>query len=1039
MLPLRPILLPLVVLVCLTPAGAADRDEAGALLAEAGGRGGFVVHLGGGDPGAPGLTAALHAAGAAVVQGLDADPAAVAKARAHIQSQGIYGSVSAAHFDGTHLPYADNLVNLLVAKDLGRVPREEAVRVLAPGGVLCVRSGDGWKRTVKPRPGNTDEWTHYLHDASGNAVAHDAVVGPPRRVQWIAPPRHTRGHEHIPSINALVSAKGRLFYLADEGPIAFLRQPARWHLVARDAYNGLALWKRAFDPWFPHIINWGKTPPDLQRRLVAHGDRLFVTLGLHAPLSVLDAATGETLKTVDGTAGTEEILYHEGILLLARREVTEDRKAELERWHRLERQPDSPVFERESAEPFVNRLRKTRAGADPSILALDADTGRVLWTKPKKDVGGLRPLTLCALGDRVYFQNSKGTRCVDLKTGRERWTRPAGPLLVVCGNTVICGGTTLVALSAETGEVRWKQDGLLVQVRDAFVAGGSLWIGGFKPWPRPGKKHGGPPWGPYYAVQRDLATGKVLRQVEPENPGHHHRCWRNKATDRYILGGRRGVEFIDLATGDVRWHNWVRGVCRYGVMPANGLLYAPPHACGCYITAKLDGFFALAPAAEGAATAAARVEAPDGRLQKGPAYARIENRASKIGNGRDWPTFRHDAARTGCTDSAIPTDLRPAWTASVGGAVSPLTVGGGRVCVAAIDAHRLCALDAETGKPVWDVTAGGRVDSPPTLDGGRAIFGSSDGCVTSVRLADGALAWRLRVARRVRCLVVRGQLESAWPVPGSVLVRDGTIYATAGRSSYLDGGIDLCRIESATGKMLSRTPIYSPDPQTGRQPDQYGPNAMPGALADILVADAEHVYLRDTVFDTRGRPQPQENSEPHLLTLTGFRNAAWPHRSYWIVGTHTSLSTGCSGQERGLMYGRLLVPDGDTVYGYGRAKVDWSNMLQDGPYRVFARQRAERKERWTQKVPIRVRALVRAGKVLFAAGPVEGGADAGGNGQEALLVALSAADGKELGRVTLEAPPVLDGLAAAAGRLYLAATDGTVVCLEGGKRQAFAR
>ena len=93
----------------------------------------------------------------------------------------------------------------------------------------------------------------------------------------------------------------------------------------------------------------------------------------------------------------------------------------------------------------------------------------------------------------------------------------------------------------------------------------------------------------------DLATGEMLMHVEPENPGHHHRCYLNKATDRYILVGRRGTEFIDLESGDVLWHSWARGVCKYGIMPCNGLLYAPPHPCGCYVAAKLTGFNALAP------------------------------------------------------------------------------------------------------------------------------------------------------------------------------------------------------------------------------------------------------------------------------------------------------------------------------------------------------------------------------------------------------------------------------------------------------------
>ena len=48
-------------------------------------------------------------------------------------------------------------------------------------------------------------------------------------------------------------------------------------------------------------------------------------------------------------------------------------------------------------------------------------------------------------------------------------------------------------------------------------------------------------------------------------------------------------------SGDVLWNSWVRGVCKYGVLPSNGLLYAPPHACGCYTMVKTTGFFALAP------------------------------------------------------------------------------------------------------------------------------------------------------------------------------------------------------------------------------------------------------------------------------------------------------------------------------------------------------------------------------------------------------------------------------------------------------------
>jgi len=180
--------------------------------------------------------------------------------------------------------------------------------------------------------------------------------------------------------------------------------------------------------------------------------------------------------------------------------------------------------------------------------------------KDGADVSGLRTLSLCADGDRVFYQNGRDVVCLDLGTGREQWSESSVPLRMVSNDSVFCAdGKTVTALSAETGKTRWAKAASLTEIRDVFVAGGSLWVGGFKPFPT--KR--GPSWGPYFATQRNLTTGEILMHVEPENPSHHHRCYSNKATDRYILGGRRGTEFIDLKSGDVLWHSWARGTCRY--------------------------------------------------------------------------------------------------------------------------------------------------------------------------------------------------------------------------------------------------------------------------------------------------------------------------------------------------------------------------------------------------------------------------------------------------------------------------------------------
>jgi len=1016
---MHPVPLALVLLLALTLAGqGAAEQQASEIIKAAGVPAGLVVQLGCGDGR---LAAGLYAEGANIVQVLDKDVRKLAKARDYLRSKGLYGPVSVERLDGRRLPYAENLVNLIVADGSVSVPTAEMMRVLVPGGVAYVNKDGRWTRAVKPRTAGTDEWTHYLHDAGGNAVAHDEVVGPPRHTQWIEGPRHTRSHEHIPGIYALVSAGGRIFYIADEAAISSIRQLPRWRLVARDAYNGLLLWKRPVSRWYPHIVNWGMTPRQLQRKLVAVGERVYVTLGLYAPLSAVDAASGDVLKVYDDTRGAEEIVCHEARLLVVVRSVTDERIAERRKIDEQTGPPRSVLYARETAEPLLKHYRSVEARASRRLVALDASSGRKLWEKGPADMAGLRTMSLCAAGGRVFYQKGGQVLCLELETGRQLWSASAPGLRLAAAGRVVCtAGSNVVVLSADTGKTAWRQKSLLTDIRDVFIAGGSLWLGGFKP--IEGKR--GPSWGPYFASERDMESGKLLKHIEPANPGHHHRCWQNKATDKYILAGRRGVEFIDLESGRVLWNSWVRGVCRYGIMPCNGLLYAPPHACGCYISAKLTGFYALAPASDRIATGDSEAE---DRLERGPAYASKARAEEPASLELQWPTYRHDGRRSGGAGCAVAARLRRLWLAGIGGRITSPTVAAGKAFVASVDEYRLCAVDAETGRKKWEFLAGGRIDSPPTIHRGRAVFGCRDGCVYSLGASDGRLAWRLRPAGASRRIVVNGRLESVSPVAGSVLVDVGVGYFAAGRSSYLDGGIKVYRIDPTTGDVLSKTSIYSPDPETGRQPEQFGPAYMPGALGDILSCDARNIYLRDTVLQKHNAAG--DKARRHLFAATGFLDDSWPHRSYWMFATRPSMAIGCSGRDRNLIYGRLLCFDDSVIYGYGRTSVHWSNQLQDGKYRLFARSLDTGAGLWARQVPIVVRAMLLTGKVLFVAGPAPAADGSVEDGRGALLLAVATTDGAELARYPLEAPPVTDGMAAAAGRLYISLLDGRLLCL----------
>ncbi|NQT86284.1 PQQ-binding-like beta-propeller repeat protein, partial [bacterium] len=384
-------------LVCLlgAPALSSAATSAQEVLDATGVRGGVAVHLECGD-GA--LTAELGAKPGFVVHGLDTDPAQVAKARANLAAA--YGTVSVDGWDGKRLPYIDNFANLIVSEQPVTAPRAELLRALAPNGVAYTREGGKWTKIVKPRPANIDEWTHYFHDASGNPVAHDTQVGPPRRLQWVGGPRWARHHDHMASMTSLVAAGGRLFYIFDEGNTASIQYPSHWRLIARDAFNGTVLWKRKIVGWNTRQWPLKSGPAHLTRRLVAVGDRVYATLSLEAPTTALDAASGNTLLTYAGSERTREILVTGGALLAV---VGLDPS-------RL------PEFNRQSTYVWDNTRRANRdwawGGAKRRIMAFDAESGKPLWSVEAP----VAPCSLASDGKRVIYYDGQKVACLDHKT-----------------------------------------------------------------------------------------------------------------------------------------------------------------------------------------------------------------------------------------------------------------------------------------------------------------------------------------------------------------------------------------------------------------------------------------------------------------------------------------------------------------------------------------------------------------------------------------------------------------------------------------------
>jgi len=1011
-----------------------------------------------------------------IVHGLSKNPRDVAEARRELHEAGLSGRGAAAHWSGRRLPYAEDFVNLLLTDACDEVAAQEISRVLVPRGIAFIRQAGRWSKFIEPWPEGMDDWTHIDHGPDGNPVSLDAYVGPPRQMQWIDGPAWSKKHRG-PRVSATVTANGRLFMVQDETPTSLFNLAARWVLIARDAFNGVVLWRRDLPRWTAG--GWGpsiqrdapESPPnglilgvwgeiaggsgarDGSEVFVASGDRLFLPLELQAPVSALDATTGQVLRTYEGLAPVEKVVASGNSLLICGkgkvRHVAID-TGEV-RW---EIPGGSACVKHDHA--YLARLDGTR------IRCVDLDQGAVIWEARTDDV------VRATRGNTPLDRRGK----VERKKYTVRLQAGAGVVLV---STEEGKNNVTYALSADSGNPLWCHTfggrGFSRRL-GPFIIDNAVWSLD--------------PTKGVVAVRRP-EDGDLIREIPAPGirfAGHHPRCYQARATSRYIIGKERGADFVDLESGAVDWNNWVRGPCVRGVLPANGLLYAGQHSCRCYTSSALHGFLALAPRRTTAPSPTVSAADDDGRLVRGPAFGSASGSvATATIEDLEWPTYRHDAERSGSTPTRVGDDLELQWTSNRLGRLSAPVVTGGRVLVSSIDQHTVYALNARNGDADWHRTVGGRVDSPPTVVGELVLFGCRDGWVYCLRINDGELVWRFRAAPSERFVGADGQIESAWATHGSVLVKEGVAYFVAGRSSFLDGGMHVYGLDALTGEVLHAKHLFGPwpGPEVGAAAET--PNrgfTMPGALPDILVADDDSVYLRELQFDATLKQmvdmKPNYYKSPELTgenrggdhkywdnILEGFRHAAftspeWFHRSFFqnFPGRRLYCTTGLlDGEWHRRMYwsygqivGQYITFRGSEGYAVQVfATSPREGGLNSGQgYVVYAGRTAEleRSEKlfalppdqseWRVRLSIRPIAMMLAGDRLLLAGPpdfedpTENLAAIEGQ-REAELLVLRTDDGVTEATYTLNSPPIYDGIASVSGRLYVCTMDGRVACL----------
>ena len=200
----------------------------------------------------------------------------------------------------------------------------------------------------------------------------------------------------------------------------------------------------------------------------------------------------------------------------------------------------------------------------------------------------------------------------------------------------------------------------------------------------------------------------------------------------------------------------------------------------------------------------------------GAAAAKADHAVATAGTAvakADWPTWRHDAQRSGASTSPLPAELKLHWTrelppltpawpdqlkAAFDAAYEPV-VAGQRMFLASSIHDRVTAYDTRTGAELWRFHADGPVRFAPALKHGAAYFVSDDGHLYCVDQEKGTLRWRFRAGPSDRRVLGHERLISTWPARGAPVLVGDTVYFAAGIWPFM--GIFLYALDAHTGKV----------------------------------------------------------------------------------------------------------------------------------------------------------------------------------------------------------------------------------------------
>ena len=582
-----------------------------AIVKESGARRGFALVLGGSGR----LALELARKTELMIYAVEPDAAKAAAMRKSLSDAGVYGArVTVVQASLDAVPLADYFANLIVCEDAftsGKIatPPEEVLRMLKPcGGVAYVhrpagaRTGDTaaldqtqadwlemrklldtlgekdtkvsiaetWAMVTRgPLPG-AGSWTHEDANAGNTACSDDTRVRGPIGILWFGEPGPGRMASRHASAAAPLAVGGRMFVQGENVVMAY------------DAYNGLPLWERDLQGALRLGLKTGTS------NLAANADSVFVAAD--DTCHRLSAATGETVRTykapaaadgtprrwfylacvggsVFGSTGPDAVLaldietgrtrwLYEGKNIMQPTIAIGGGKVFL-----VDREAVTPAQEQEALKSVPPQARVDRSGkpikADVRlVVALSAETGKVLWSKPQY------------VADTVKVGS----------VGGELTAMYADGLLVLCAQPWN-GHFWKEFLAGE-----FSRRGIIVLTADD---GREVWAGrkGYRSRPLiVGDQIIAEPWA------FDLRTGEQRQRRDPitgetaawqmARPGHH--CGNIAASPAALFFRSGTTAYYDLE-GDYGTAHFgaQRPGCWINAIPANGLLMMPEAASGC--------------------------------------------------------------------------------------------------------------------------------------------------------------------------------------------------------------------------------------------------------------------------------------------------------------------------------------------------------------------------------------------------------------------------------------------------------------------------